>query len=304
MFNFFRKKKNQVPDKYKNLINQQEYSNFLQSCLQVLKDIGVEVLSYESGDIQYKGQNGEESHYFLDNLIRQYVQADDNNKLKEITNHFKKLQETPHAYNYLFKDFEYAKQYLKVLIKPKDIAPKVDDFITRCDYPELLTMLVLDFEERFHFIRKDEVIEWDVNDNDLFDIAIQNISQESIDIRKHSFDKKFDVYLLLSGDFSASYSLLINSHLEFTVGKYGSLIGLPTKGTTFIHPISTNDFMDLTTSLYHEMEHFYNEDPGNISLDFYWFNKKEFQRFDKTWNGDGSITISMPVELKKLINNK
>ncbi|NJO90067.1 MAG: hypothetical protein HC831_14815 [Chloroflexia bacterium] len=138
---------------------------------------------------------------------------------------------------------------------------------------------------------------------DLFEVALQNISQESIDVRKHLFDDKFDVFVLLNGDFSASFSLLIGTHLDFAIGKYGSLIGLPTKGTVFIHPIERKDVMSLTTSLYSEMEKIYNEDPGNISLDFYWYNKKEFIGFDKMWHDDGTVTIAMPEDLKIKLSN-
>ncbi len=301
MLKFLRKKKIQVPDNYKNLIGQVEYEIFVNQCLNVLKELGVDVISYENGDITYKGKN-EDSHYFLDNLVRKYVQFEKENQLTEIKDHFKKLQETPHAYDYLFKDFDYAKQFLKVLIKPTDITPKIDDFVTRIDYPDLLTVLVLDFEDRFHYIRKDEANLWGVDYSKLFEIALDNISQETVDIRKHLFDDKFDVYVLLSGDFSASFSLLIDTHMDFAIGTYGSLIGIPTKGTVFIHPITSNDFMDLTSTLYQEMEKFYNEDPSNISMDFYWFDKKRLRLFNKTLNDNGTITISMPDELKKIVN--
>lgn len=301
MLKFFRKKKIEVPDTYKNLIGQSEYEIFVNQCLSVLKDLGVDVIRYENGDITYKGEN-EDSHYFLDNLVRKYVQVEKENQLTEIKDHFKKLQETPYAYDYLFKDFDYAKQFLKVLIKPTDINPNIDDFVTRIDYPDLLTVLVLDFEDRFHYIRKDEAILWKVDFEKLFKIALDNISQENVEIRKHLFDDKFDVFVLLSGDFSASFSLLINTHMDFAIGEYGSLIGIPTKGTVFIHPISSNDFMDMTSTFYQEIEKFYNEDPSNISTNFYWFDKESMKLFNKTWNDNGTITISMPDELKKIVN--
>src|SRR5690606_873011 len=100
------------PNNYKNLISQSDYEIFVNQCLNVLKDLGVDVISYENGDITYKGKN-EDSHYFMDNLVRKYVQFDKESQLTEIKDHFKKLQETPYAYDYLFKDFDYAKQFLK-----------------------------------------------------------------------------------------------------------------------------------------------------------------------------------------------
>lgn len=302
MLRFFRKKKIKVPEKYKNLISESDYFTFVQRCMDVLKDLKIDVVSCNYGDIVYKGKNKQECHYFLDNLVRLYVQADNKDKLSEIRNHFSKLQETPYAYEYLFKDFGYAKQFLKVLIKPTVMLPKLDNFVTRLDYPNLYTVLVLDFEDRFHYIRKDEADLWEVDYDFLFETALENISNENMDLRKHQFDDRFDVYVLLSGDFSASFSLLINSHLDFAIGKYGSLISLPTKGTVFIHPISNKDVMNLTTPLFKEMEKFYYEDPGNISMDFYWYDKNKFEKFDVESNDDGSITLIMPSDLKKILN--
>lgn len=60
--------------------------------------------------------------------------------------------------------------------------------------------------------------------------------------------------------------------------------------------------MDITSTFYQEIEKFYNEDPSNISTDFYWFDKKSLKLFKKTRNDNGTITISIPDELKNLVN--
>src|SRR4051812_27588142 len=118
MFDFLKRKKVILPDNYKDLIDEKSYALFLDKCLATLKDLNIAVTSSDNGDITYQKTDGEEAHYYLDNLLRKYVQLDDNERDEEIKSHFNKLQDKKAAYNYLFKDFDYAKQFLKVLIKP------------------------------------------------------------------------------------------------------------------------------------------------------------------------------------------
>jgi hypothetical protein len=159
MFDFLKKKKVKLPDNYQDLIDETNYAQFLEKCLTVLEELNVQVISFDNGDITYYKSDGEEAHYYLDNLLRKYVQLDGEEKGEEIKNHFRKLQDKAEAYRYFFKDFNYAKQFLKVLVKPSDIVPNFDDFISRCDYPNLSTFLVFDFEEQFQYIRKDRAVE-------------------------------------------------------------------------------------------------------------------------------------------------
>ena len=304
MFDFFKRNKIKLPDNYKDLIDEKNYALFLEKCLRTLKDLNIKVTSFNDGDIAYEKSDGEEAHYFLDNLIRNYVQLNQNGRDEAIQNHFKKLQDKTSAYNYLFKDLDYAKQFLKVLIKPTDLLPNFDEFIFRNDYPNLNTCLIFDFEEQFHYIRKNNAIEWKVEYEYLFRIAVDNISNEEISIKEYLFGEKFTVFILFSGDFSASYTLLIEDKIDFAIGTYGSLIAIPTKGTAFIHPIETNDVLDLIEILHPEIGKFYNEDPGNISTGFYWFYQGTFHMFGKTLNDDNTLTIKMPDRLNELYNGK
>jgi len=117
MFDIFkRKKKTILPEDYANLIDEKGYEIFLNKCLLTLKELNYIVKSFDNGDIVYEKENIEEAHFYLDNLLRIYLQADDRDKDTEIQNHFSKLKDQTKAYNYLYKDFDYAKQFLKVLL--------------------------------------------------------------------------------------------------------------------------------------------------------------------------------------------
>jgi hypothetical protein len=303
MFNIFKKKKKVVlPEGYSNLIDEKGYEIFLNNCLSTLKNLGYKVVSFDEGDIVYEKENSEEAHFYLDNILRIYLQADEVDKDAEIQNHFSKLRDQTKAYDYLYKDFDYAKQFLKVLLKADDILPNNDDFVYQKHYPELLTFLVLDFEEQFHYVKSNEVYLWETNELELFEIAKNNIRKEEIEIKQYIFEDKYDVFVLLDGDFSASYTLLIDQELDFTVGQLGTLVALPTKGTAFLYPIEQDDILDVIVTIYPTVEKFFNEDPCNITLDFYWYYNGKYEKFEKEPNDDGTITIKNPKKLAELLN--
>jgi hypothetical protein len=210
MFDIFKKKKRTIlPEDYSNLVDEKGYEIFLNKCLSILKNLGYNVVSFDNGDIVYEKENCEKAHFYLDNLLRVYLQADDRDKDTEIQNHFSKLKDQTKAYDYLYKDFDYAKQFLKVLLKADDILPNNHGFVYQNNYPSLLTFLVLDFEDQFHYVNRNEVSLWETDELELFEIAKENIRKEDIEIMQYNYEDKYDVFVLISGDFSASYTLLI-----------------------------------------------------------------------------------------------
>lgn len=301
MLDFFkRKQKIIVPEHYENLINNKEYEVFINLCLSTLKNLGYNVLSFENGDIVYESDNKENAHFYLDNILRKYLQSEE--REKEIISHFSKLKDKSTAYDYLYKDFDYAKQFLKVLLKADDILPNNDNYVFQNHYPGLLTFLVFDFEDQFHYVEKRKISEWEISESEMFNIALNNVRQEEIEVSRLNFDDKYEIYALFSGDFSASYSLLAEQELDFTIGQKGSLIALPTKGSAFIFPITDEDILDVIVTIYPTVEQIFNEEPSNISLDFYWYYQGKYEVFEKLPNDDGSVNINCPRQLVDLLN--
>ncbi len=303
MFDIFKKKKRTLlPEDYSNLVDEKGYEIFLNKCISTLKNLGYNIVSFDNGDIVYEKENCEKAHFYLDNLLRVYLQADDRDKDTEIQNHFLKLKDQTKAYDYLYKDFDYAKHFLKVLLKADDILPNNHGFVYQNNYPSLLTFLVLDFEDQFHYVNRNEVSLWETDELELFEIAKENIRKEEIEIMQYNYEDKYDVFVLISGDFSASYTLLIEQEFDFAIGQFGTLVALPTKGTAFLYPIQKDDVLDVIVTIYPTVEQFFNEDPGNITLDFYWYYNGQYEIFEKESNGDGTITIKNPKKLIDLLN--
>ncbi|MGJ1322459.1 MULTISPECIES: hypothetical protein [Sphingobacterium] len=302
MFNIF-KKRTILPEDYSNLIDEKSYEIFLKKCLLTLKYLGYKVISFNNGDIVYEKENSLEAHFYLDNLLRKYIQVNNEEQDIVIQTHFSKLKDQSKAYTYLYKDFDYAKQFLKILLKADDILPNNEDFVYQKSYPNLLTFLVFDFEDQFHYVEKSKVHLWEVDEIQLFEIAKNNLRKEEIEIKQYTYEDKYDVFVLLNGDFSSSYTLLIEQDLDFTIGQFGTLIALPTKGTAFLYPISEADILDVIVTIYPTVEQCFDEDPGNITLDFFWYFNGNYECFIKEKNDDGTMSISTPKKLAKLLNN-
>ena len=299
MFNFFNFYRYKLPSQYQNIISPKDYNLFIKRCIQLLKTKQIKVTKHDDGCLSYQLKDGSDASFYLDNLVRLYVQAPADEKINCIENHFNKLQDHSQAYQFLYKDFEYAKPYLKILIKHSSLSI-IDEFIHRNDYPNLYTVLVFDFENQFHYIRKDEASAWNVGEQLLFEIAIENISNEPIEFGSILLAEKYTAYLLLNGDFSAASTLLIKDKFPEAIGSYGSIVALPTKGTVFICPVEAENAIQIIEVLYPEVGRIYEADAGIITTDFYWYYEGTFELFPTKINSDESISIFLPKTLKDL----
>jgi len=88
------------------------------------------------------------------------------------------------------------------------------------------------------------------------------------------------------------------------LGKYGSLVSIPNKGSGFVHPINHNDISLVIGDIHEMIIKFYDEDPGPISVNYYWYYNDKFYKFPISVEQEGFRTYHLPIELDKLINEK
>ena len=303
LFNIFKKqKKFDLPEMYNGIISKDEYNIIMEICIKYHNDNELIISKIDEGEI-VTDIDGNEQHCYLDNLVRVLASNDKTIWNELIYEHFDKLKPNPSALKYLYKDFEYASQFLRVLLKENtfNLGEKVENFVNRIDFPKTNTFLILEFEGQFHFVRKDEIIEWDKTENDLFECAIQNLPEDEIEVKEYEFGEKFTVFIFFSGDYSASLMLDLKNKADYTIGKFGTLIAIPTKGTAYAHPIDTSNILELIEILDPTIEKFYNEDPGNVTTNFYWNYDDKIQIFPSEQSENG-ILISLPKDLINLIN--
>ncbi len=290
-----------MPEDYQRFISNKDYQQVVKLCCDHLKAMGVKVVQIKGGTITIKGDEGNEKYYHLDNLVRRLSPLDKPDWSAEIRTHFEKLQDQTSAYEFFYKDFEYTSKYLKIQVKADDALPNPDQLMLRVDFPGTYTCLVFDFEDQFSYINREKAGEWNKSDQVLFDIALQQVAKEEMEVKEYELGNRFQTFTVFSGDFSACYLLEFEENLPFARGKFGSLIAIPTRGSAFIHPITSPDVMDIMSILYPEVEHFYHEDPGSITLNLYWYYQGEFHLFPAKNNEEGKLLMSLPQRLNDLL---
>lgn len=301
MFRFFKKDKGySLPETYSSFINKEEYNYIISLCKDYFAEAGTKIIDIKEGEIIIESGE-EEKHCYLDNLVRKVYQQEKDIWKDVIYEHFDFLKEQPGAFNFFFKDFEYASPLLRAFIKPEDFFPdKTVEYVHRIDFPETQTVLALEHDNKFRFCLREDIKEWGVPDEELFSIAITNNPNDEVEAKEYLILDKFTAYMFFSGDYAAGMLLDMENNFEYAIGTYGSLVAIPAKGFAFAAPIESADIMKLLETVLPTIESSFNEDQGNITQNFYWYYDKKFVKFPVLEDGEKAF-IRLPEELKRLL---
>jgi hypothetical protein len=304
MFGLFSKKdKNfdrRMPAHYEGIVTQKEYETILDYAVAYLQQIS-EIISAKDGTIVIKKADKpeEEMQCHLDNLTRRCKSEDVSEWQTIVNQHFARLNVDPHKVKYIFKDFDFAEPMVKYAVRHASMVDKIDDVVHRVDLPETGTFLVLDTDESFRYIRKNDILEWGKTEEELFEIAAQNVALEKIEIAEILWAEKFEAYTFFSGDFSASFIVELEKNAEFSIGRYGAVVTIPSKGTAIVHPLNGATALDFIVSFYGMMRNFYVEDQVPITDNFYWYYEGQFELFIEK-EKLGQTLLSLPKKLEQL----
>lgn len=282
MFSFlFRKNKifdRKRPDFYEGIVTKKEYRQILELSEKECQRIG-KISSIQAGTIKITNpeKTEEEFSFHLDNLVRKCKYYGATEWQRIIQEHFSRFPIDQSKAKFLAKDFEYAQPLLKLLVRsPNSMS---DQMIQRLDLPNTASFLILDYDERFHFLMEDDIKEWNIPKKELFEIALENIALEKIDVQEVIWAEKFDLFSFFSGDFSASYIVELAKNAPFAIGKFGAVVAIPTKGSAFVHPINGDTALPFIHSFEDTFSTFYHQDEVPISQHYYWFYEGEFEVF-------------------------
>ena len=293
-----------LPKDLASVISQEDYATIIEISIEFLKKQW-NITQVSNAVIIANQGEGKDIHFGLDNLIRTCLFHEKNDWQHLIETHFSRFKENAAAYTYFFKDFDYAKTMLKTLIKPDTFGlPDVQmELIKRQDFPETFTFLVLDFEEQLRFLRREEVAEWGVSEDELFEIAQENVNQEEIDTRQVPLFEEYFFHTFFHSDFAASYILDYQKNGYHTIGVYGSVVAIPAKSAVFAYSINDLSFMKMIEMLAPLIERFYEGQPGNINTHFYWYYQGKFEIFPFLLKEDKQMIMHLPKGLEELLRS-
>lgn len=307
MFNFFRRRRfdKKIPADYQHIMDQPGYERMLDIVFSYFREKGDKVVSLKDGMLTVKGDDEKDLKYGFDNLVRMLTGAEAEDWESVIYSHFNKINFSDDAYNYFFKDYEHARQYLKVLVKHNAILGNefAKDLVIRTDFPGTCTVLVFDYENQFRYLKTEEVEEWQLSYEKLFEEALINVSTEELNINRMAHDDGWEFFSFFSGDFSASRMIELERYFDFALGQFGALVAIPTKGSTFVAPLTDNKVTARIETIAPLVSQFFEQDPGNITNNFYWVYQGVIECFPTQSAGEGFVTVKLPPSLVRLIDS-
>lgn len=288
--------KEEVPERYAGQFTQDEYDIVVKHSIEFLRERGT-IDRIEDGVIyvELNGDSSDVNQLALDNLLRNCKQEDDKAKWKEIVvDHFTRLTT---KFEFDNSDFDKCRDLIAIRIYP-EYEEKIKTLMTfKVDFPGTMSTLVLDLPNKYETIDKETIELWRVPVDSLFYIAQENVNKrEGIEIRETKESETKKVYSFFSIDHSASYIRDIERNADFAIGKFGAFVAIPTRGSAFIIPINDKSAIDTLDKLRPTVKRFFDEDPGNITTDIFWYNNESFELVSVV---DDKIVL--PIELQKKI---
>ncbi len=288
--------KEEVPERYAGQFTQNEYDIVVKHSIDFLRERGT-IDRIEDGVIyvELNGDSSDVNQLALDNLLRNCKQEDDKAKWKEIVvDHFTRLTT---KFEFDNSAFDKCRDLIAIRIYP-EYEEKIKTLMTfKVDFPGTMSTLVLDLPNKYETIDKETIELWRVPVDSLFYIAQENVNKrEGIEIRETKESETKKVYSFFSIDHSASYIRDIERNADFAIGEFGAFVAIPTRGSAFIIPIDDKSAIDALDKLRPTIKSFFDEDPGNITTDIFWYNNETFELVSVI---DDKIVL--PVELKTKI---
>lgn len=304
----------QIPEELKSITSQKTFSFILSFAIDHLTNKNYKNIRLEDGILMYEGTSENLQTNFT-NLLK-HILAHKHPFIGKQKSWKKHTQEYLDNFfngialtNSILSDFSKAKPYLTLRLHAQTKyagASPIDSIyhhIYRIDVPETYTILALDLPNTFHILTKEEIEKWGMTEATLFEIAGANVSNqlEKITAKKRDWNGA-PIITVFDGDYSAIYCANFQNNCDKMIGEIGSLLAFPTKGSVFIHMISSKEaFNTALLVLSEQVNKFYNEDPGPITNNLYWFDGQTFIKFD-TSHQNGEITYTTPHPLVARLN--
>lgn len=293
-----------IPFDLSALISPQNYALIIDLSLAYLRQ-SWNISKVEDAIITASQEEGKDIQFGLDNLIRTCLHAEENEWNDIVVRHFSRFKENSAAYKFFFMDFEHAQKMLKTLVKPQNFGSSdlQAEMIKKVDFPDTYTFLVMDFDEQLRFLRKEDTKEWNVSEEELFEIAQENVNQEEIKQGSVILGDKFPLHTFFHSDFAVSYAIDFQQNGRLAVGPLGTLLAIPAKSAVFAHPITGTDFLGVMEMIAPLVEKFFEGQPGSITTHFYWYYQGNFEVFPYEVTKDNYAVVRLPEKLQALLGD-
>jgi hypothetical protein len=212
----------------------------------------------------------------LDNLVRVCAGYRPDAYPEIIANHFGCFLDTQafeKEFEGIVHDLDQVKSYIGVRLYDQEYLSYLGDdaMIGRRLAGELSAVLVWDFPTAITNISPSDRAKWDVTDDELFAIGIENISANyPLDAQVIDFDG-VTVYAVETDHFFAPNVVFALDHNDDLIGPGGALVALPSRSFTLVCPIRMAAVLNALSGLFTLVARVFDMDPGQLTREVYWY---------------------------------
>jgi hypothetical protein len=282
-----------------------QLEQFTQSVLAYFKSVEIPVTLTE-------GMIASEQHrlgpFGLQNLAQLCAQAPQDKWQAIINAHFDNLrrgQAEAEEIGEQIADFKKIKSQLAIRLYPESMFDEAarKDLVCRQDLEGTLTVLVFDLPSTIRTVSRQITAAWEKSDEQLFDTGVDNLRRQ-IEVDHEKVHMSEELYLhayIGEGYFVAAYCLMLDEFPD-SLGRYGTLIGIPHRHILLTYPIHDILVIQAINGFLMALPRLFEEGPGSITPNLYWFHQGQFLRLPYAPMGD-EIRFSPPQPFLDLIEN-
>jgi hypothetical protein len=197
-----------------------------------------------------------------------------------IRNHFDVMRKSKDFIAGFFEnmnDFEFVKPFIGTRLYHKDHIKSIGPggVISKQVTEDIIAMLVFDMPQAISSIKPDQIAIWDKSVDELLSLGLYNI-QENYDFSTTKLDAQVNLLAVIQNHFFGSNVILNLDQTDGLVGTHGSLVIVPHRHTTVVHPIEDTSVLmaiNMLIPMAHGMHH---EGPGSITPQIYWYRQGKF----------------------------
>ncbi|HSO36168.1 MAG TPA: hypothetical protein VLT33_26755 [Labilithrix sp.] len=172
----------------------------------------------------------------------------------------------------LSRDWDLARARVKLRLYERDNLPDVP-LVTWEIADGLVAVLTFDLPETVISVRLEDREQWDVTDDDLYDIALANVRAEGLlPATEVDLGDRAALRLLEGGStfFAATHALFIEDYVQGDLGPYGVVLAIPQRHVVLFHRIHDLRVVRVLEAMIVTATNMYVDGPGSISSDLYW----------------------------------
>jgi hypothetical protein len=255
----------------------------------------------ENGTI-WISQGEYELEFGLSNIAQICAQANQEDWPSLIAAHFDSLLVRLPEVQVTPLDFQKTKDKLMIRLYSQDSGINDESsFFLKNDLEGTVSVIVIDDPTSTRTLRRDQTLSWKMSEQDIFELALKN-TQTTNHVKSRHLNAPNGVTLIVLSENSfyvASQALFLEKYPE-CIGKYGALVGVPTRDYLICFPINDITVKAAVQAMIPAISKIEQVGPGSISPDLFWYQDGKFVRLPYKLSSD-SVVFDPPASFSDLV---